>query len=67
MRRSARELTLRQARPICDPNNRPEHRAALRSDRAGGLEVRAAKRMAGLHREVWQGAEAYLQDERKDW
>jgi AbrB family looped-hinge helix DNA binding protein len=26
-----------------------------------------AKRMAGLHREVWQGAEAYLQDERKDW
>jgi hypothetical protein len=26
-----------------------------------------AKRMAGLHREVWRGAEAYLQDERKDW
>lgn len=26
-----------------------------------------AKHMAGLHREVWQGAEAYLQDERKDW
>jgi AbrB family looped-hinge helix DNA binding protein len=26
-----------------------------------------AKRMAGLHREVWQGAEAYLQDERQDW
>lgn len=26
-----------------------------------------AKRMAGLHREVWQGADAYLQDERKDW
>ena len=26
-----------------------------------------AKRLAGLHREVWQGAEAYLQDERKDW
>ena len=26
-----------------------------------------AKHMAGLHREIWQGAEAYLQDERKDW
>jgi AbrB family looped-hinge helix DNA binding protein len=26
-----------------------------------------AKHMAGLHREVWQGAEAYLQDERNDW
>ncbi len=26
-----------------------------------------AKRMAGLHSEVWHGAAAYLQDERKDW
>ncbi len=26
-----------------------------------------AKRMAGLHREVWQGADAYLRDEREDW
>jgi AbrB family looped-hinge helix DNA binding protein len=26
-----------------------------------------AKRMAGLHREIWQGAETYLRDERKDW
>jgi AbrB family looped-hinge helix DNA binding protein len=26
-----------------------------------------AKRMAGLHREVWQGAEAYLRNEREDW
>jgi AbrB family looped-hinge helix DNA binding protein len=26
-----------------------------------------AKRMAGLHQEVWQGAEAYLQDEREAW
>ena len=26
-----------------------------------------SKRMAGLHRDVWQGAEAYLHDERKDW
>lgn len=26
-----------------------------------------AKRMAGLHREVWQGAETYLQDEREAW
>lgn len=26
-----------------------------------------AKRMAGLHREIWQGAEAYLQDEREGW
>lgn len=26
-----------------------------------------AKRTAGLHREIWQGAEAYLQNERKDW
>jgi AbrB family looped-hinge helix DNA binding protein len=26
-----------------------------------------AKYMAGLHREVWQGAEAYLQDERNAW
>ena len=25
------------------------------------------KRTAGLHKEVWQGADAYLQDERKDW
>lgn len=25
------------------------------------------KQTAGLHREVWQGAAAYLQDERKDW
>ncbi len=26
-----------------------------------------AQHTAGLHREVWQGAETYLQDERKDW
>ena len=26
-----------------------------------------AKRTAGLHKEVWQGADSYLQDERKDW
>lgn len=26
-----------------------------------------AKHMAGLHREVWQGAETYLQDERDTW
>jgi AbrB family looped-hinge helix DNA binding protein len=26
-----------------------------------------SKRMAGLHREVWQGAEAYLKDERESW
>jgi AbrB family looped-hinge helix DNA binding protein len=26
-----------------------------------------ARRTAGLHKEVWQGADAYLQDERKDW
>lgn len=26
-----------------------------------------AKHMAGLHREVWQGAEAYLQDDRDSW
>ena len=25
------------------------------------------KRMAGLHREVWQGADAYLRNEREDW
>ena len=28
---------------------------------------RFARRIAGLHREIWQGAEAYLRDERKDW
>jgi AbrB family looped-hinge helix DNA binding protein len=26
-----------------------------------------AKHTAGLHREVWQGADAYLQKEREDW
>ena len=26
-----------------------------------------AKRTAGLHREVWQGADAYLKTEREDW
>jgi len=26
-----------------------------------------AKRTAGLHREVWQGADAYLANEHKDW
>jgi AbrB family looped-hinge helix DNA binding protein len=26
-----------------------------------------AKHMAGLHREVWRRAEAYLQDERNAW
>lgn len=26
-----------------------------------------ARHMAGLHREVWQGAEAYLQEERDTW
>lgn len=26
-----------------------------------------ARHMAGLHREVWQGAETYLQDERDTW
>ena len=28
---------------------------------------RFTKHMAGLHRDVWQGAEAYLQDERESW
>lgn len=28
---------------------------------------RFTRRTAGLHREVWQGAEGYLRDERKDW
>ena len=28
---------------------------------------RFARHMAGLHREVWQGAETYLQDERDTW
>lgn len=26
-----------------------------------------AKHMAGLHREIWQGAQSYLQDERESW
>jgi len=26
-----------------------------------------SKKMAGLHREVWQGAEAYLRNEREGW
>lgn len=26
-----------------------------------------AKRLAGLHREIWQGAEAYLEEERESW
>jgi AbrB family looped-hinge helix DNA binding protein len=26
-----------------------------------------ARRTAGLHKEVWQGADAYLRDERNDW
>jgi AbrB family looped-hinge helix DNA binding protein len=26
-----------------------------------------AKRLAWLHREVWQGADAYLRNEREDW
>lgn len=26
-----------------------------------------AKHLGGLHREVWQGAQAYLQDERSAW
>jgi len=26
-----------------------------------------ARRTAGLHREIWRGADAYLQGERKDW
>lgn len=26
-----------------------------------------AKRLAGLHKEVWQGADAYLRDERESW
>jgi AbrB family looped-hinge helix DNA binding protein len=26
-----------------------------------------ARRTAGLHREVWQGAEAYLEKERDSW
>ena len=26
-----------------------------------------ARRTAGLHREIWQGAEAYLLDEREQW
>jgi AbrB family looped-hinge helix DNA binding protein len=26
-----------------------------------------AKRTAGLHREIWQGAAAYLKSEREDW
>ena len=26
-----------------------------------------AKRLAGLHKDVWQGADAYLRDERESW
>ena len=26
-----------------------------------------AKRLAGLHRDVWQGADTYLKDERDSW
>jgi hypothetical protein len=26
-----------------------------------------AKRMAGLHKEVWRGAAAYLRNERESW
>jgi AbrB family looped-hinge helix DNA binding protein len=26
-----------------------------------------AKHMAGLHKEVWRGADAYLRDERESW
>jgi AbrB family looped-hinge helix DNA binding protein len=26
-----------------------------------------ARRMAGLHQEVWRGAETYLRDEREGW
>jgi AbrB family looped-hinge helix DNA binding protein len=26
-----------------------------------------AKRTAGLHREIWQGADAYLKSERENW
>lgn len=26
-----------------------------------------ARKLAGLHREVWQGAESYLKDERGSW
>lgn len=26
-----------------------------------------ARRLAGLHRDVWQGAAAYLEEERGDW
>ncbi len=26
-----------------------------------------AKHMAGLHKEVWHGADAYLRDEREGW
>ena len=26
-----------------------------------------AQRTAGLHREIWQGAESYLKDEREGW
>ncbi len=28
---------------------------------------RFSKRLAGLHREVWRGAQAYLHDERENW
>jgi len=26
-----------------------------------------ARRLAGLHREIWRGAESYLKDERDSW
>lgn len=29
--------------------------------------VKFARRTKGLHREIWKGADAYLQGERKDW
>jgi AbrB family looped-hinge helix DNA binding protein len=28
---------------------------------------KSAKRTAGLHRDIWQGADAYLKSEREDW
>jgi AbrB family looped-hinge helix DNA binding protein len=29
--------------------------------------VKFSRRTKGLHREIWKGADAYLQAERKDW
>jgi hypothetical protein len=62
-------LIPREAQKAMDPGASEELLGLSKPDRVviTPKPKTVAELMAGLHREVWQGAETYLKDEREAW